>query len=301
MTAASRASGASGASGHERSFARQAEADCDASAATPAAQARPAGPSVALLQLVRWQARALPWGWLQLMLGQRSVASTPGLRLTRVLGSGRDGGFGLAPSLVRHGLMTFFDHEDQARTFAAKAPAMVLRRERSHESLTALLRVTSSRGSWNRVALAPAPALSTTPPPTPSPALASMPMTVLSVDAATEAAPTPQRQGPVASLTRASIRPLQAARFWRHAPATQADVCNAAGCRLAVGLGEAPLLRQATFSLWDDDAALVAYAQSGAHRAAAQGAWQQQWFSESMFTRFEVLHIEGTWHGTVYA
>jgi heme-degrading monooxygenase HmoA len=64
-----------------------------------------------------------------------------------------------------------------------------------------------------------------------------------------------------------------------------------------VGLGEAPLLRQATFSVWDNDAAIDAYARSGAHSVAAQGAWQRGWFSESMFARFEVLAASGRWRG----
>ena len=96
----------------------------------------------------------------------------------------------------------------------------------------------------------------------------------------------------MAALTRASIRLRHAARFWRHAPATHDGIARAEGCRLAVGLGEAPLLRQATFSLWDNAQAMDAYARSGAHLAAIQGAYRQGWFSESMFVRFAPIEIE---------
>jgi hypothetical protein len=64
-----------------------------------------------------------------------------------------------------------------------------------------------------------------------------------------------------------------------------------------VGLGEAPLLRQATFSLWDDQAAMDAYARQGAHAGALAGAWREGWFSEWMFVRFAPIAIEGQWHG----
>jgi spheroidene monooxygenase len=131
-----------------------------------------------------------------------------------------------------------------------------------------LLRATSCRGSWSGMAMAAT-----------APAGAGVPM---------------------AALTRASIRPRHAASFWRHTPAAQANVQRAPGCRLAVGLGEAPLLRQATFSLWDDAAAMQAYARAGAHQAAAQGALRHDWFSESMFVRFSVLHIDGRWHGVAH-
>ena len=193
----------------------------------------------------------------------------PGLRFARVLGSGRDGGFGLAPGFDHQGLMCFFDDEDSARQFAEAAPVMHAYRDHARELLVALLRGTSCRGSWGGASLA-------------------------------VTAP-PRADAPMAALTRASIRLRHAAAFWRHAPATHDGIARAPGCRLAVGLGEAPLLRQATFSLWDNSAAMEAYARSGPHLAATQGAHRQGWFSESMFVRFAPISIEGQWHGQTFA
>ncbi len=103
--------------------------------------------------------------------------------------------------------------------------------------------------------------------------------------------------GPVAALTRASIRLGQARAFWSHSPAAERALERAQGCRLAVGLGEAPLLRQATFSLWDSVDAMDAYARSGAHRLAAQNAWRNQYFAETLFARFAVVDRGGSWSG----
>jgi hypothetical protein len=226
-------------------------------------------PSVALLLLVRWRSTALPWGLSRLVLGERALAGVPGLRFARVLGSGRGGGFGLVPGLDHQGLIGFFDDEDSARAFASEAALTRAYREHANESLLALLRATSCRGSWGGMSLA---------------------------------ATAPAQPGaPVAALTRASIRLRHAARFWRHAPATHDAIAHAPGCRLAIGLGEAPLLRQATFSLWDDAPAMDAYARSGAHQAAIQGAQREGWFSESMFVRFAPISIEGQWHGRSFA
>lgn len=224
-------------------------------------------PTVALLLLARWPTRAVPWGLWRLVRGERALGAVPGLRFARVLGSGRDGGFGLAPSLNTQGLIAFFDDEPSARAFAAGA-LVAAYRERALESLHALLRATSCRGSWGGVSLA--------------------------VGASADAA------APVVSLTRASIRARHARAFWRHAPAAQDGVRRAPGCRLAVGLGEAPLLRQATFSLWDSAAAMDAYARSGAHQAAIEGAWRHHWFSESMFVRFAAVELAGQWQGRRY-
>ncbi len=218
--------------------------------------------------LVRYRRQAVPWGMSRLVLGTRDLSRSPGMRFARVLGSGRDGHFGLAPSLARQGLIAFFDDTASARDFLATSPAVQARRDHADECLTALLSVSSSRGTWGGVALAPGAAL--------------------------------DESQPMASITRAAIRPRHTRAFWRHAPASEASLAQAPGCRLAAGLGEAPLLRQATFSLWDNSAAMNAYARQGAHLAASRGAWQHDWFSEWMFVRLVPLAIEGQWQGRVH-
>jgi spheroidene monooxygenase len=99
----------------------------------------------------------------------------------------------------------------------------------------------------------------------------------------------------LAVLTRASIRPSKIAAFWRHAPASQQAMADAPGCSLAVGLGEAPVLRQCTFSLWQDTESMTRYARGGAHGAAAQAALRQDYFTESMFVRMKLLASSGDW------
>jgi spheroidene monooxygenase len=64
-----------------------------------------------------------------------------------------------------------------------------------------------------------------------------------------------------------------------------------------MGLGEVPLVRQCTFSLWQDTAAMLAYAQQGAHQVASAAAYKHQFFSESMFVRMQVLQMAGVWQG----
>jgi spheroidene monooxygenase len=101
----------------------------------------------------------------------------------------------------------------------------------------------------------------------------------------------------VAALTRGSIRPAKAVSFWRYSPPAQADLSHASGCQLAMGLGEAPLVRQCTFTLWDDTESMLAYAHRGAHKLAIAAAAKHDFFSESMFARMRVLSMSGTWRG----
>ena len=204
------------------------------------------------------------WGWSRFVLGSLALRGVPGLRFSRQLGSGHEGGFGMRPSGSRQGLFLLFDDEAAADAFVQSPRADAYRR-RALEFCTVKLRPYACRGSWGGTSLLPS-----------------------------AAAPT---AGPVAALKRASIRPTKALRFWAHAPVSQTQLEAADGCRLAVGLGEAPLLRQATFSLWDSVDAMNDYARRGAHQAAIAASRSGEFFSESMFVRFVPLAVQGTWKG----
>jgi spheroidene monooxygenase len=188
--------------------------------------------------------------------------------LAKALGSGHEGGFGLRPSASRQGLFALFADEACADEFVHRSPVVSAYRERSADFLLVKLRATSSRGAWAGATITPSIG-------TPS-------------------------EGAVAALTRASIRPRSALNFWRHSPLSERALVAASGCRLAVGLGEAPLLRQATFSIWDSQAAMDAYARSGPHLDAIRAAQTGAWFSESMFVRFVPSWLQGQWQGQAY-
>lgn len=224
------------------------------------------GPVAALVLI---DATSILWAWARLVKGRRALRGTPGLLFSKVLGSGHEGGFGLKPSASRGGLFCVFDGEAAARSFLDSSSTLTDYRRHARELCTVLLRPYASRGSWDGMTLA--------------------------------ATATPPSQGPVAALTRGSIHPMRAASFWRMAPAAQQAVEAAEGCRLGVGLGEAPLLRQATFSIWDSVPAMDAYARQGAHLAAAQASKRRGHFSESMFVRFVPEGLQGDWRGRHYA
>lgn len=221
--------------------------------------------TVAVVLLATGRSAIGAWGLSRLVLGRLPLRHVPGLGFAKVLGCGRGGGFGLTPGLQHHGLFLVFDREASALRFTSTSPVMAAYRRHTDALGIAVLRATSSRGAWSGRTIA-----------------------------VTASAPA---RGPVAALTRASIRWPHAAAFWRHAPAAEAGLASAAGCRLAAGLGEAPLLRQATFSLWDDVAALEGYARGGAHRLASRAATGGGYFSESMFVRFVPLALAGHWQG----
>lgn len=222
------------------------------------------GPVVVLL-LVDVVAASRLWGWSRFVIGRFSMAGTPGLRFFKILGSGHEGGFGLRPSGTRQGLFCVFDTAHEADDFLNASPVAVAYREHAREFLSVRLKAFSSRGRWAGLGL---------------PVSAQAPAS-----------------GPIAALTRASIRLPAARSFWHKAPPAERALERAPGCLLAAGLGEAPLLRQATFSVWDSVASMDAYARSGAHLEAIKAAHQHRYFSESMFVRFVPSGLQGVWKG----
>ena len=237
--------------------------------------------------LSRLRPSAVGWAVSRLVKSAFGPAAWPGLVFQKVLGSGEHGGFGLKPGLDHQGLFTAFSSPEAANNFLENAPQVKAYRDRSDEFFAALLSPVSCRGQWSGFHLEP-------------PAQAKPVDTVELARALNEAPRLASRPGlecSVASLTRASIRPLKARRFWAQSPDAEDDLAKAQGCLLAVGLGEAPLLRQATFSLWKDQAAMDAYAHSGAHQRAIEAAYGQKFFSESMFVRFHPLRLEGQGQG----
>lgn len=200
------------------------------------------------------------------MAGDRGLLGrTVGLRFAKLLGTGDGRTFTLRDSDRNcWGLLATWDHAADAAAFETGPVARGWGRI-ADERLRVDLRPLTSRGRWS----------GREPFGTPEPDRAY--------------------DGPVAALTRARIRAARMVTFWRAVPPVSADLRDAAGLRLAVGVGEAPIGLQGTFSLWDSPAAVTEFAyQRPAHVEAVRRTAEVGWYSEELFARFAVLAVEGT-------
>jgi len=100
--------------------------------------------------------------------------------------------------------------------------------------------------------------------------------------------------GRVAALTRARIKWRLSSKFWRAVPPVTLSLKSAPGLRGAIGIGEAPVGLQGTFSTWDSGAALREFAYNGEpHKKAILSTKKLDWYAEELFARFAMIQERG--------
>lgn len=220
------------------------------------------------MRIWRVPAAGIPRAVARVGAQRRALRDVPGLSFVKQLGTGSGQTFTLRDAeLRRWALLTVFDDTAAAQRFEDSAIVAAWQRA-AQEYLRLDLVPLSSRGSW--------------------------------AGRDPFAAPPPQHRwdGAVAALTRARIRPSQWRRFWSSVPPVAADLRERAGLLLSMGIGEAPVGLQGTFSVWSSNRALTEFAQRGAaHRAVVDETEQRQWYAEELFARFAVVAADGTHDG----
>lgn len=100
--------------------------------------------------------------------------------------------------------------------------------------------------------------------------------------------------GKIAAITRARIVWRKNFQFWRAVPPVTLSLHQSQGLLAAIGIGEAPIGLQGTFSIWESGAALREFAYKGnAHVEAIKATESNKWYSEELFARFAVIAEQG--------
>lgn len=222
-----------------------------------------------VVDLRLWRVERTAPALARMASGLRHVRrGAPGLRFAKLLGTGAGHTFTPRDSDPHHwALLTVWD--DAAAADAGPPPALVDPWDAAAvERLVVRMAPLTARGRWS------------------------------GVEPFGEPAGARGHDGPVAAITRARLRATRAPSFWRAVPPVAADLGRAPGSRMAIGIGEAPVLLQGTFSLWDSDRDLVAFAyRTDAHREAVARTEPARWYAEELFARLAVLDVSGTYRG----
>jgi hypothetical protein len=254
---------------------------------------RLAAPAVVTLTVWGVTPRRVPAAIVRMGLDRWLLRGTPGLRFARLLGTGDGRTFTLRDADPLHwALLAVWDGVPDADQFAVG---------RTHrrwdrlcdERLDVVMTPLASRGLWagkEPFGSMPAPGATATASPGglyPEPSSGLSSGRFLGDDDAL-----------VASITRARLRPSRAVSFWRAVPPVSADLAAVEGLLFAIGIGEAPIGLQGTFSLWRSAAALNEFAfRRAAHADVVRRTGRERWYTEELFARFAVRAVSGTFAG----
>jgi len=101
--------------------------------------------------------------------------------------------------------------------------------------------------------------------------------------------------GKTAAITRARIKASHTSRFFASVPPVTSSLHGSDGLLAAIGIGEAPIGLQGTFSLRKSAADLRTFAYKGeAHTKAISDTAKYQWYAEELFARFSVREERGS-------
>jgi len=208
------------------------------------------------------------WGLAQMGTMPPQLKQVAGLRFFKLLGSGKGRVFSLKPDFYLYGLLAVWESESAADHFFQNSPVLQEYKQHCDEQWTVKLAPIKAHGLWDGV--------------TPfTPAEHNITSNKL-----------------MAVLTRASINISALPAFWRYGKEISQAIEKAPGLVAAVGLGELPFVRQATFSIWENKESMMDYAYKTAHhQQVIKKTRADNWYSEELFARFEVLSAAGTWKG----
>lgn len=181
----------------------------------------------------------------------------------KALGSGSGNGFSIRPDFSTYGLLTVFNSEEEAYEFL-QSNVMLAYKEKASAFSHVLMHNIKAQGTWS----------------------GSNPF---------EKSAIYNESKSLAVITRATIKPKLAYKFWKHVPSVSKSMDNYDGLIFSKGIGEWPILMQATFSLWQTGDAMMAYAyQNKKHADMVAKTRALGWYSEELFSRFHPFDIKGT-------
>jgi len=207
------------------------------------------------------------WAFTQMRSGKSELKNIQGLSFSKILGSGAKKGFSSIPNFGTYVLLCVWDDEESADRFLKENSFFKEYKNRSIEHFTVYSIAAESHGYWDGL----------------QPFLKEESLAI---------------NKPVMVLTRARIHVRKLWSFWSKVGKVSASLEKYKGLTFSIGVGEWPLIQQATISIWKTQSEMLDYAyKNQQHKEVVMLARKLNWYKEEMFARFVPYKMEGFWEG----
>lgn len=220
------------------------------------------------LSIVKYRRLFIPIAFLAMAIHRIPLLLNKNCTFWKLMGCGRDGTFDLKPDMQHWALLAVWENQQDFEEFNNHSFISKWWNLFTKEQLTILSNPLVSHGKWD----------------------------------GKEVFKTNKNQventGPVAVLTRATIRFSKLKEFWSNVEPVAEIMKNAPGFITSFGIGEAPVFKQATFSIWKDMESMKSFAyHSKEHAEVIKKTRQRNWYSEELFARFQLISVSGSING----
>lgn len=190
-----------------------------------------------------------------------------GLTFWKALGAGSGNGFSIWPDWSTFGLLTVFNSEKEANNFLdSKIISEYIDTAETFSHV--LMHSIKAHGQWSK-------------------------------QEPFNSEVTFDEAKPIAVITRATIKPKLAYKFWRYVPSVSKSMNGHKGLIFSKGIGEWPIFMQATFSFWEKGKDMMDYAYSNKkHADMVKKTRELGWYSEELFSRFHPFEVRGNLIGS---
>lgn len=222
---------------------------------------------VVTLTFFRYKGLGKIWAMSQMQLAQKPLRQIKGLNFYKLLGSGAGNGFSLKPDFSVYALLGVWNRAEDAAVFFSNSTVFNRFKKHSVERWTIFARAVKAHGRWSGVE----------------------PFDIFQSS---------DENALTAVITRATIYPKSAFTFWSSVPRASEAFPDQKGLIFAKGIGELPIVEQATFSLWQTKQDMIAYAyRDRRHTEVIKKTRALGWYKEELFAQLQPFASTGTWNG----
>ena len=191
----------------------------------------------------------------------KSLINFNGLKFIKLLGTGSKDGFSVIPDFSSYVMITSWENDDFRKKFVDKNELFQEIINKSSKRIEIKVDPYNYIGSWNGI--------------NPFKNKSSY------------------KKGKIIVLTRARVKLNKLINFFISTSSAAKSINSKKGAEYYKGVGELPIIEQATISIWKSEQSMKDYAYSDkSHLKIINKARKNKWYSEELFVRSNILSLK---------